>query len=93
MDFAKIVFLFNALTFDMYKWCVFLAGTSTPTVKRGASLKEIEVQESKQSKRINYIKIGLYLVQGGMMCLSITLITLLILCDLDVKCQKPLSQA
>ena len=84
VDFSKIVFLFIALMFDLYKWCIFLIGTQRIT--------ETDTDDKSQ-KRLNLAKIILVTVQGGMAIVSFVLITLMMNCDNDTPEFKKLSKA
>jgi hypothetical protein len=84
VDFSKIVFLFIALMFDLYKWCIFLIGTQRITESD---------TDDKTQKRLNIAKIILVAVQGGMAIISLVLITLIMNCDDTSDEFKKLSKA
>lgn len=79
VDFAKIVFLFIALMFDLYKWCIFLIGTKRITESD---------TDGKSEKRLNLAKIILVTVQGGMAIVSFVLIALIMNCEDDSNFKK-----
>ena len=79
VDFAKIVFLFIALMFDLYKWCIFLIGTKR--INESGT-------DNKSQKRLDLAKNILIIVQSGMFIVSFVLMTMIMNCEDDSNFKK-----
>jgi len=77
---AEPSFIYIALMFDLYKWCMFLIGTIKDTSMEGATYDYTK-------KRLKIAKIILVIVQSWTIFASILLIILLTNCKKENRCR------
>jgi hypothetical protein len=67
-DRTKVMFMFFAFVFDLYKWCVFIASTG----------KDVRADQNLFEKRLQNLKVCLIAIQTSILLFSLTLIIMIL---------------